>query len=704
MNLRLKFTLLLGVVIAVTVAIATSTVYWIAREQLEKSAAERLQQTACLVSTQIEGRFDALLRSIEVWAQTPVVQQAALNPPNHAFIEQLNHTFLNIVQSDPLLQTFNLFDTKAAIIASSIPERVGLQVAQDVVKKRQDFLAALAGKPTLKGPFMGLSSAQPIISLSVPVVREGRVIGVLRPIVSVAAFNEKFLKPLAKPQEGRIFIFAPDLDTEQKLKPLDPTLVINTPYISPDIPSMPEMLKNEKGIVEYASKGTRCYAAFQWIEKLHALVVVELPLSEVLAPIRHIKYAAFGIAVVMLVVIGVLAGIAIRPLLVNLRKCLQFVKTIRDGHKGEPIQVKSHDDVGELADGLNEMAERLQTQRASLEESEIKYRSLFETAVEGIFQTNEEGRFLTANPAMADILGAESPERLLTCRVDDFYADPEQRKAIMDVLRQKREVTRYEFDVKRLDGEIRQCLVHARAQMDKDGRLVMIQGIMHDVTDERMVEAARSQVEAAEKFALRARFRALRYQINPHFLFNVLNTIDVLSRKMPERIPDLLQELASYLRYTLTLKPRMLILLREEVKSVKSYLAVEQIRFKDHLAVDFEIHPDAAERSLPDMLLQPLVENAIKYGMRTSPMPLQVMIGAEISQGRLCISVCNTGTWVTDNDVRRKRPHIGLANLRERLEIFYDNDFVLKTSEAKGWVKMEIRLPLEPSHPFESHQ
>jgi PAS domain S-box-containing protein len=367
---------------------------------------------------------------------------------------------------------------------------------------------------------------------------------------------------------------------------------------------------------------------------------------------------------------------------------------------GERIQVKSSDEVGELALGLNEMAERLQSQHAALEESETKYRSLFETAVEGIFQTNEEGRFLTANPAMAAILGAESADTLLTHGVDDFYADPKQRKAIMDVLRQNREVTSYEFDVKRLDGEIRKCLVHARAQIDEKGQFIMIQGIMHDMTDERLVEAARSQVETAEKLALRAKFRALRYQINPHFLFNVLNTIDVLSRKMPERIPDLLQKLASYLRHTLTPRVRMLVLLREEVKSIKSYLAVEQIRFKDHLAVNFEIHPDAAEQSLPDMLLQPLVENAIKYGMQTSSMPLRIIIRAEINHERLGISVRNTGHWVTENPSRKGHPGIGLANLRERLEIFYNDHFSLETSEVDNWVKIEICLPLEPSATF----
>lgn len=241
MNLRLKFTILIGLVITAAVVLATSTVYWIAGEELEKGAAQRLRQAASLISTQVEARFEALLRSVHVWARTDMVQKALLNPHHHALIDRVNHTFAHIVQNEPILQTFNLFDTRAAIVASSISKRVGLQVAQSVVREREDFLAALAGKCVVKGPFMAVSSGQPVISLAVPVTAGENVIGVLRPVVGIADLNEKFLKPLMKGLEGRLLIFAPDLDTERKITPMDPTLVIQTPYVGPGIPSIPEM-------------------------------------------------------------------------------------------------------------------------------------------------------------------------------------------------------------------------------------------------------------------------------------------------------------------------------------------------------------------------------------------------------------------------------------------------------------------------------
>jgi PAS domain S-box-containing protein len=704
MNLRLKFTILLGLVIAVTVVLATSTVYWVARGQLEKGAAERLQQTAWLVSTQIEQRFSALLRSIEVWAQNPMVQEASLHPDSPSVIDPLNRLFADIVRGSDIYQTFNLYDIQAAIIASSIPDRVGLQIAQDVVQNREDFRVAREGRTVIKGPLMGLSGARPVIVLAVPVVRDGHVIGVLRPIVDVSDFNERFLRPLAESREERVFIFAPGVDPDGDMKPVDPTLIIETPYVAPNVPSIPEMLHNHRGVVRYKSADIWRYAAFKWMKAPHALVVVELPLKEVLAPIRYIKYAAIALAVMMLGGIWLPAGMAIRPLLANLRKCLEFVRTIRDGHMEARIDVTSHDDVGELASGLNEMAERLQTQHAELQESEMKYRSIFETAVEGIFQTTEDGRFLVANPALASILGVDSPEMLYTYRVDQFYADPKQRTTILNALKQDAALSHYELHIRRLDGDIRKCLVHAHAHLDEAGQMVMMQGIMHDVTAERLAEAAQKQADKAERLVVEAWFQALRYQVNPHFLFNVLNTIDVLSRKTPMRIPYLLQQLSSYLRYTLKPNPGMTSRLDEEIQSVRAYLAVEQMRFDRHLAVAYDIAPDAASIIIPDMLFQPLVENAVKYGMRTSGIPMKLVIAAEIQDGRLSISVRNTGRWVTADPSRPDRPGIGLANLKERLTIFYRNDFVFETGESDGWVHIAIRLPLDPSHPFHPPQ
>ena len=149
--------------------------------------------------------------------------------------------------------------------------------------------------------------------------------GVLRPIIAIADFNEKLLKPLMKGLEGRLLIFAPDLDTKRKIAPVDPTLVIETPYVAPGIPPITRDEPGRKrGLFSYTSGGIGRYAAFQWMQQPRALAVVETPLRTVLAPIRHIQYAAVVVALIMVPLIWVLAGFALRPLLFNLRACLQF--------------------------------------------------------------------------------------------------------------------------------------------------------------------------------------------------------------------------------------------------------------------------------------------------------------------------------------------------------------------------------------------
>ena len=177
----------------------------------------------------------------------------------------------------------------------------------------------------------------------------------------------------------------------------------------------------------------------------------------------------------------------------------------------------------------------------------------------------------------------------------------------------------------------------------------------------------------------------------------MLNTIDVLSRKTPRQIPDLLQKLAAYLRYTIEPVSRMQVTLDDEVSSIKNYLAVEKVRFRDHLAVAFHVASDAGRVKVPDMLLQPLIENALKHGMRTSAMPLRVSVTAQLRHDRLLLSVENTGRWFTN---QHADSGIGLKNLRERLEIFYARQFSLHTGERNGWVRVHIDLPLEPRQTF----
>ena len=178
----------------------------------------------------------------------------------------------------------------------------------------------------------------------------------------------------------------------------------------PSIPPVIPGFEAGKGIVSYKRKGNDYLAAFFWMVEPRWLLVVEKPLHAILEPINTIKTAAWTIALGLFVLVWLVSGLAMRPILAGLRACMGMVRQVGDGDLTARSVVRSGDDIGKLAAGLNHMADHLQKQREKLLESERKYRGLFENAVEGIFQTREDGTVVAANPAMLEIVGAPSLE------------------------------------------------------------------------------------------------------------------------------------------------------------------------------------------------------------------------------------------------------------------------------------------------------
>ena len=172
--------------------------------------------------------------------------------------------------------------------------------------------------------------------------------------------------------------------------------------------------------------------------------------------------------------------------------------------------------------------------------------------------------------------------------------------------------------------------------------------------------------------AREAELQMLRYQLNPHFLFNALNSAGALIAEDPVRAEKMLNELSEFLRYSLARAKNPEVTLRDELEAVRNYLAIEKIRFEDKLAVSFEVNSAAEEFRVPSLLIHPLVENAVKYGMQTSSLPVNISVAAQASNGSLRLEIINTGKWVepSESDVRtaRRSVGIGLQNVRQRLE------------------------------------
>ena len=201
----------------------------------------------------------------------------------------------------------------------------------------------------------------------------------------------------------------------------------------------------------------------------------------------------------------------------------------------------------------------------------------------------------------------------------------------------------------------------------------------------------REQALRAEAAARDAQLRMLAYQLNPHFLFNTLNSIRALINEDRARAREMVTALSGYLRYALVERPLHVALLEEEIASVRGYLAIEQVRFEERLDARMEIEEAALRCEVPAFLLNPLVENAVKHGAAGTPdAPLVLRVEARLVQpDRLRLVVENNGGWDGDG-----RPGgIGLANVRARLEALHPAEHRLEIEEADGRVRVMVELP-----------
>jgi hypothetical protein len=210
---------------------------------------------------------------------------------------------------------------------------------------------------------------------------------------------------------------------------------------------------------------------------------------------------------------------------------------------------------------------------------------------------------------------------------------------------------------------------------------------------QRAHQLAELQVERARVAETQARLESLRYQINPHFLFNTLTSIEGLARSEPGRIPLLVSRLATFLRLRLVAKP--ITSLREELAGTEAYLEIERTRFGEELQVSIEVPADAMACQVPELILQPLAENAIKHGMRPQGGTL-IAIRARLEPGRLVVSVENPGSLAPDPR-GGTQAGLGLENIRRRLALLYGRHAALSLTARGGVVTASLTLPAQES-------
>ena len=187
-----------------------------------------------------------------------------------------------------------------------------------------------------------------------------------------------------------------------------------------------------------------------------------------------------------------------------------------------------------------------------------------------------------------------------------------------------------------------------------------------------------------------AELKSLKFQINPHFIFNSLNSMSALTTIEPDRARSMILKLADFLRYTLANNGKDKNKLEEELKNIKLYLEIEKIRFEDKFDYFEEIEPEALSVKVPNMILQPLFENAIKHAVYDSLEKITILLKCRIEGRFLIISVENN----FENGYSRKGTGIGLQNITSRLELIYGEKNLLDIKKEGDKFRVILYIPV----------
>jgi len=195
-----------------------------------------------------------------------------------------------------------------------------------------------------------------------------------------------------------------------------------------------------------------------------------------------------------------------------------------------------------------------------------------------------------------------------------------------------------------------------------------------------------------ESLVKETELRMLRSQINPHFLFNSLNSVSSLTITDPEKARAMVIKLSDFMRYALSRKDEKPVTLRSELENLRLYLDIEKVRFGERLSIEEHIDPGCMETKIPVMLLQPLYENAIKHGVYESTEKVTITTSVSPSDGFIAMTISNN---FDPEAASAKGTGTGLSNVSRRLELLYGNRAILKTEKQNCIFTVRIYIPAD---------
>jgi two-component system LytT family sensor kinase len=229
-------------------------------------------------------------------------------------------------------------------------------------------------------------------------------------------------------------------------------------------------------------------------------------------------------------------------------------------------------------------------------------------------------------------------------------------------------------------------------------------GAYFGVKNYQMLQKEKQNVLKASTMAHQAHIKMLRYQLNPHFLFNTLNAISTLILMQENKTADaMVSRLSDFLRYSLDKDPIKKVALQQEIQALELYLEIEKVRFEERLTVTWDIEENAKQALVPSLILQPLIENSIKYAISRMQDGGRISISAKVFGHDLMLEVSDNGPGadIVNGQLHRapeQNSGVGLNNIQERLQSLYANNFsfVISNNLPSG-IKVSIRIPCDTS-------
>jgi two-component system, LytTR family, sensor kinase len=209
----------------------------------------------------------------------------------------------------------------------------------------------------------------------------------------------------------------------------------------------------------------------------------------------------------------------------------------------------------------------------------------------------------------------------------------------------------------------------------------------------KIYEEYNIQKESAERsasLAQSAQLEMLRYQLNPHFLFNTLSSLRALIRRKDNDIAEeMVTKISEFLKYSLLEGEESKVPLSREIKTINHYFDIEKVRFGNQLIIEYNIDPQTENFLIPVFLIHPLIENAVKHGMKTSPSPLKISLATKLKNKSLWIEITNSGKWI-ERDPVDDTARTGLQNTQKRLILAYPKDHMIEIVKNEDSVCIRI--------------